>query len=284
MSVKTTLLDVSNLDYFKPLAPEMRFNSADIMIGAINDEGKACGILLARIGSDILEHTYMYVSESDRGIGAESELLDMLEGLCRDIGFAGITFSIAEGDESPYQFQLAKLLRERGYEELKDQGAIYSFKLSDVSSRISNFRAPVDVEVKSLRVSKARELEQLLHITNQVKNTEFAEDLPYIYSYENYDEETSQLMLFHGEAIGCLLVSETSFRPILDYFFVARETSPFDVMALLSSGLKACKEKYGENSEILVNAINDKIAKQICKYTDNQAVKVATAVSFCLEL
>lgn len=126
-----TRITDENVSYFKAVIPDRLYARSNTALGAIDDEGKACGVLLADIGAQEAELLWLFVDEKHRGEGFGELLMSTFTDIADKAGVRLSFFTMIEtrNEEEFVDFLDSKTGFVR---EFDNKGTLYSFRLSDV--------------------------------------------------------------------------------------------------------------------------------------------------------
>lgn len=101
----SVVINAENKEYFQNLISEPmqdRMNEADVFaLGAVDENGMACAVLLCRIGEDDrAELLWLYTAKESRRQGAALLLLQVLCGVLKERGYTEIYCLMADDEEN----------------------------------------------------------------------------------------------------------------------------------------------------------------------------------------
>lgn len=262
-----TVVNSTNREYFEPLAERHMLQESELSLGAVDDESRACGILLGRQESDVFVITYLYVSENNRHMGMATGMCGLLRDICARSGINGICAEVCRDDDSG----VLGFLERVGYRQHSEESNIYRFKLEDVNAKLleKSITLP-EAKVECLDNILDREFNIIRSERNQKRAYSYNEIIPNIGAREDYDLAVSHVLIKKGTPDGCILVSKSKEDYLIDYLYVGGDKSnPLEVMALIAEAFKAAK-KVNVNSYVYANAANNSVAGILERITDNK--------------
>lgn len=266
--MKTTVINSELTEYFEQLADAGMIGECDLAIGAVNDTGRACGILLGRQEMDVFRITYIYVNVDSRRQGAAAGMYSLLRNICTRSGLNGICSDICGGGDTG----LSEFYKSAGFIQYEQTNPIYMFDLKAINSKMLEKKIPLsDSIVEKLGNVLDRDFAIMRNERNLSRNNNMNEVIPAIGQKKVYSQSVSQVLLHKNIPVGCILVSKDGGDYCIDYLYVGRAgNSALAVMAMISEAFRNAVAE-SENANIYVNAANSSVTGILEKLTGNQA-------------
>lgn len=270
-----TVVKNENREYFEPMVNRNLLQESDLSLGAVDDDYRACGILLGRQEADVFMVTYLYVSENSRHMGMATGMCELLRDICARCGINGICAEVSQDDDSG----VLGFFRGTGYQQYSEESPIYRFRLEDINAKLleKSITLP-EAKVECLDNILDREFNIIRSERNQKRAYSYNEIIPNIGARGDYDLTVSQVLVKKGTPDGCILVSKTGEDYLIDYLYVGGDRSnPLEVMALIAGAFKAAK-KVNEKCCVYANAANNSVSGILERITDNKIEKCGSSI------
>lgn len=230
--MEITRITGNNAEYYEDLMPAgVLANEELLKIGAISDEGEACGVIAVGITGPMAYIEWLYTEPSMRGRGMASVLLEVVTKLLSGMDLEGIEADFNEDDE-----ELEDFLSGRGF-LIGDDNGIYSIPLEDIiySEEMDQIAETVFGEKGVMQVNdKAIRKGLVEFIREKDISNAYLEDVSKRYSFVRVNDK--------DQITGCILIREGA-DDDLDVIYL-KTNSAADTLASL---LRAVHDAIIEN-------------------------------------
>ena len=247
--MKSTLITEDNAHLFIEGIPENVSDSADLLLGVIDEEtDTACGVLAAT-ADDVgnLQIAFIYVAESFRNKGAGKELLSSLKEIARDAGAMEIS---CIHERAPISDGVYELLEKNGY-MLFDVATVstYEGSLSDITVS-EDMISSIILPVSELSDAQAKDLMTL--VNDLARQDNYGCVLP-LEEIPDYDKDHSFVCFSQGGKItGALLVGARSGEISIEGIYAFGKSFEKIKRDLVAIAKEAVEEDYGPNFQVLM--------------------------------
>ena len=247
--MKSTLITEDNAHLFIEGIPENVSDSADLLLGVIDEEtDTACGVLAAIADDDSnLQITFIYVAEPFRNKGAGKELLSSLKEIAKDAGAMEIS---CIHERTPISDGVYELLEKNGY-GLFDVATVstYEGSLSDIT---------VSEDIISSIILPFSELSdaQKKDLTTFVNKLAKQDDYGCVLSLDEipeYDKDHSFVCFSQsGKITGALLVGVRSGGISVEGIYAFGKNFEKTKRDLIAIAKEAVEEDYGPDIQVFM--------------------------------
>ncbi|MCD7806532.1 MAG: GNAT family N-acetyltransferase [Lachnospiraceae bacterium] len=273
--MEITLVNQENQKYFQTYIPPQLSGKCDVVLGAVSENGQACGVLAAaREEDELLSIRHIQVAEAEMGKGVGSQLLDVLRQIARESGDDAIYCQYLKPDGDDH---FDRFLAKNGYEADEEKSRVFVITLQDLKPELFDTRATQSGQIRSLDRMTDRMWNRFTAKIDQNRTGE--NEGVELYPRTFYDQELSFLLLREQEPVGGLLFSRQEDGYVLEYMCMLDQVPPAQMMGLLSAAFKVIKNRGDEATPIYINALTDTTEKMIQRMTETEVKPAGDAVT-----
>ncbi|MCD8068658.1 MAG: GNAT family N-acetyltransferase, partial [Lachnospiraceae bacterium] len=245
--MEITLVNQENQEYFQAYIPPQLSGKCDVVLGAVTEDGQACGALAAaREEDELLCIRHIQVAETQRGKGVGSQLLDVLRQIARESGDDAIycQYLKPDGDDGFDRF-----LEKNGYQMDEEKSRVFVVTLQDLRPELFDARAAVQRDqIRSLARITDRMWDRFTAKVDKGRTGE--NEGVELYPKTFYDQELSFLLMREQEPVGGILFSRREEEYVLEYMCTLSQVPPAQMMGLLSAAFEVIKSRGEETAPI----------------------------------
>ena len=247
--MQTTLITEENEEFFRAAVPEDIWNSSEVRIGAVDDDGAACGVLTAIWEKPVLRVTYVYVAEAARGQSYGTALFMELKTFAYELGATSSVASlIFMNDREEDEEDLTPFLEFCGFSKMEDEDEIYTVPVGVIAKTVTSIARRQNVQA-SLPLNRL-----LSKHWAQIRSMEI---MPMFKERKNYLETVSRVYVENDRVISFLLMSHDEDGLNCDFLYGSGAAATKGMLRTVYDGASEAVHEYGAEAEISFTVVSE---------------------------